>query len=69
MLGGFLLGAIGQAALDPGVAGTIAVMGTGFAAGAVAALSIWRRNTRRFKRKMLRLATALREVLREGREP
>lgn len=65
MLGGFLLGAIGQAALDPGVAGTIAVMGAGFATGAVAAVSIWRRNTRRFKQKMLRLAGALREALQD----
>jgi len=64
MLGGFLLGAIGQAALDPGVAGTIAVMGAGFATGAVAAVSIWRRNTKRFKQRMRRLAEALREALR-----
>lgn len=63
-IGGFLLGAIGGAIIEPGVAGGVALLAGGIGSGAVVGWAIWRRNTARFKRKMLRLAEALRTALR-----
>lgn len=63
-IGGFLLGAIAGAIIEPGVAGGVALIAGGIGSGAAVGWTIWRRNTARFKQKMLRLAEALREALR-----
>lgn len=62
-LGGFLLGAISGAIIEPGVAGGIAVFGVGIASGVSVGWAIWTRNTARFKKKMQRLAESLRDTL------
>jgi hypothetical protein len=62
-LGGTLLGAIIGATTEPNVGVGIALMAATATAGASLGWAIWQRNTAHFKRKMLRLADALRETL------
>jgi hypothetical protein len=58
---GVFAAAITGAIFEPGVAGGVAVMGTGLAAGALLARTIWQRTTRGFQRKLARLNGAIRQ--------
>jgi len=66
-VGGLLAGAITGAVTEPALGAGLALMAVTGGAGVTLGWAIWRRNTAHFKRRMLRLAEALRNALkREG---
>ena len=59
---GAFMAAITGSIIEPGVAGGVAIMGTGLAGGVAMALALWRRSTREFQRKLARLTETIRQT-------